>query len=233
MRAEIDEDGIKKAYRNFLQNNERFYYITILIEVYAPDKKGLQEKVNEVKTLLAAYGMTRDDLIYEQQPSFLSVLPYTGSVMQHMRRNLPSSTAAALFPFSASSLVDPEGMPLGTTTDSGPVIIDFFKRDDSNANGNITIIGESGQGKSTLMKKIIEMCIVLGISVYFIDPEAEYCELIYKLGGTVIDCASGGFMINPLEIRTIATRGDDENLTKEEKAESQEAFKQVNPIISP
>ena len=180
MRAEIDEDGIKKAYRNFLQNNERFYYITILIEVYAPDKKGLQEKVNEVKTLLAAYGMTRDDLIYEQQPSFLSVLPYTGSVMQHMRRNLPSSTAAALFPFSASSLVDPEGNAAwhNGRRDSGPVIIDFFKRDDSNANGNITIIGESGQEKSTLMKKIIEMCIVLGISVYFIDPEAEYCELI-------------------------------------------------------
>lgn len=223
IKAEFEEDSIKKAYRDFLQNNERFYYVTVLVEVYAQNKDELLKKINEVKILLAAYGMTKDDLIYEQQSAFLSLIPWADNKLDYLHRNLPSSTAAALYPFSASSRCDPEGLFLGTTSDSGNIFIDFFRRDFKNTNGNITIIGESGQGKSTLMKKITEM-IAMGVSVFIIDPEDEYGELISKLGGTDIDCASGNFIINPLEIRRISTRnepiGDDEP----------QAFQEVNPF---
>jgi type IV secretory pathway VirB4 component len=228
IKAEFEEDSIKTAYRDFLQNNERFYYITILIEVYAHNKDELVNKVNEVKIMLAAYGITKDDLIYEQQQAFLSIIPFSVNQIGYLNRNLPSSTAAALYPFSASSRSDPEGLFLGTTTDSGNIFIDFFIRNIKNANGNISIIGESGQGKSSLMKKITEMLIAMGTSIFMIDPEEEYGELISKLGGTDIDCASGGFIINPLEIRRIATKGDDEDLTEDEKKAAPEAFREVN-----
>lgn len=228
IKAEFEENSIKQAYRNFLQNNEHFYYVTILIEVYAKDKDELLKKSNEVKIMLASYGITKDDMIYEQQQAFLSLLPYADNLIDYMRRNLPSSTAAALFPFSASTRCDTEGIYLGTTTDSGNVFIDFFRRDNNNTNGNISIIGESGQGKSTLMKKIIEMMIAMGVSVFVIDPEDEYSELISKLGGTDIDCASGNFIINPLEIRRISTKDVEEKLSEEEKKDSSAPFKEVN-----
>lgn len=228
LKAETEEDSIKQAYRNFLQDNERFYYVTILVEVYAQNKDDLIKKVNDVKTKLAAYGMSKDDMIYEQQQAYISMLPYADNQLKHMCRNLPSSTAAAFHPLSASSRTDSNGIYLGTTTDSGNMFIDFSKRDLKNTNGNIVIIGESGQGKSTLMKKIIEWLIVCGVSVYSIDPESEYNELIEKMGGTTIDCASGNFIINPLELRRISTKGDDEELTTEEKKTAPRAFKEVN-----
>jgi type IV secretory pathway VirB4 component len=230
IKATVEGDNIKTVYTDFLQNNEHFYYITILVEVYAPNKDELLNKVNEVKLLLAAYGITKDDLIYEQQQAFLSVFPCGDNLMSHMRRNFPSSTAAALYPCSASDRSDPHGGYLGTTTDNGNIFIDFFQRDTENANGNIVIIGESGQGKSTLMKKIIEFMIATGVAVYLIDPEGEYGELITKLGGTEIDCAAGTFITNPLEIRRIATSGDDEDLTEDEKKSAPQACREVNPF---
>lgn len=228
MKADIDAKNLRTAYDNFLRNNERFYHVTILIEVYASNRDELNDKVNDVKLKLAGYGITKDDLIYEQQQAFLSVFPCGDNLMRHMNRSLPSSTAAALYPYSASDRSDRHGFYLGTTTDSGNIFIDFWQRDKNNTNGNIVIIGESGQGKSTLMKKIIEMMIATGVSVFEIDPEDEYSELISKMGGTVIDCASGDFIINPLEIRQIATSGDDEDLTDDEKESAPQSFKEIN-----
>lgn len=230
IKAEFEEDSIKKAYRDFLQNNERFYYVTILIEVYAQNKDELLKKSNEVKILLAAFGITKDDLIYEQQQAFLSMIPWADNKIDYLHRNLPSSTAAALFPFSASNRCDSHGIYIGTTTDSGNIFIDLFKRDLKNTNGNISIIGESGQGKSTLMKKITEMLIAMGVSVFLIDPEDEYGELIEKLGGTDIDCACGNFIINPLEIRKISSKEVEDELKEDEKRDSPTAFKEINPF---
>ncbi|MBE6905012.1 MAG: DUF87 domain-containing protein [Ruminococcaceae bacterium] len=75
-------------------------------------------------------------------------------------------------------------------------------------NGNFSITGETGFGKSHLMKKILSQQIARGISCFSLDPEGEYDELYRNLGGTVINCASGKFLINPFEIRRLKTEDD-------------------------
>jgi len=77
--------------------------------------------------------------------------------------------------------------------------VDFDKRDDDKTNPCILILGNSGQGKSYLLKLILCNILESGKSVICLDPEHEYLDLAENLGGCFIDLMSGQYMINPLE----------------------------------
>lgn len=80
--------------------------------------------------------------------------------------------------------------------------MDFDKRDDDKTNANILILGNSGQGKSYLLKLILSNILASGKAAVCLDPEHEYVELCENLGGCFIDLMSGAHMINPLEPKT-------------------------------
>ena len=79
------------------------------------------------------------------------------------------------------------------------MLVDFDKRTEDKTNSNILILGNSGQGKSHLLKLLLCNHREAGKSVLVLDPESEYQELCANLGGTYIDMMSGEYMINPLE----------------------------------
>lgn len=63
----------------------------------------------------------------------------------------------------------------------------------------ILILGNSGQGKSYLLKLILTNLRESGKSLLCLDPESEYEELCASLGVCYIDFLSGEYTINPLE----------------------------------
>ena len=77
--------------------------------------------------------------------------------------------------------------------------MDFDRRDDDKTNSNILILGNSGQGKSFLMKLLLTNLRESGKSVISLDAEQEYEELTENLGGCYVDLMSGKYIINPLE----------------------------------
>lgn len=125
------------------------------------------------------------------------------------RNNLPSSSIAAMYMFSYSSHNDSNGMFLGRTEDGGYVFLDIWLRDLYRTNSSFVIIGEAGQGKSWLMKKIISMQAAMGTTLFVLDPEGEYKDLFRNLGGTVLNCAAGNFVINVFEVRSFKKKGDE------------------------
>ncbi|MEG2455894.1 MAG: ATP-binding protein, partial [Oscillospiraceae bacterium] len=70
-------------------------------------------------------------------------------------------------------------------------------------NGNLIATGESGQGKSTALKHIIETLFMAGVKVIIIDPEREFRDLCRNLGGSWLDAGGGNAKINPLQIRPV------------------------------
>ena len=79
------------------------------------------------------------------------------------------------------------------------MIVDFNRRTDDKTNANILILGNSGQGKSYLLKLILTNLREAGMRICALDPEMEYEELTKNLGGCFIDLMGGEFLINPLE----------------------------------
>lgn len=77
--------------------------------------------------------------------------------------------------------------------------MDFDRRAEDKTTSNILILGNSGQGKSYLLKLILTNLRESGKQLICLDPEAEYEELCAALGGCYIDFLSGEYTINPLE----------------------------------
>ena len=106
---------------------------------------------------------------------------------------------ANLYPLNYSGKTDKNGFYLGRDKYGSNVLVDFDRRTEDKTNSNILILGNSGQGKSHLMKLLLCNQREAGKSVLVLDPESEYYDLCSNLGGTYIDMMSGEFMINPLE----------------------------------
>ena len=114
-------------------------------------------------------------------------------------RVLPSSSVANLYPFNYSGKTDSRGFYLGRDKFGSNILVDFDKRDDDKTNPCILILGNSGQGKSYLLKLILCNILESGKNVICLDPEHEYVELAQNTGGCFVDLMSGEYMINPLE----------------------------------
>lgn len=209
MDAAQDSAAILNFYSEISRNQNTIYNVSVYIEIYGKTRAELDEAELQVKINLAGAGITYDQLKYEQKAGFQSVQPLGRDHFLLDSNNLPSKTAAALYPFSYSSLVHPHGMPLGRTGSGGPVYPDIFHRDDQITNGVFFISGAAGQGKSYLQKKIATFLSTRGCHCYLMDPENEYTEMTHGLGGVVIDCASGKHKINIFEVRRIKLADDD------------------------
>ena len=114
-------------------------------------------------------------------------------------RVLPASSVANLYPFNFSGKTDPNGIYIGRDKFGSNVLVDFDRRAEDKTTSNILILGNSGQGKSYLLKLILTNIREAGKSIICLDPENEYEEICSALGGCYIDFMSGKYMINPLE----------------------------------
>jgi energy-coupling factor transporter ATP-binding protein EcfA2 len=112
---------------------------------------------------------------------------------------LPASSVANLFPFNFSGKTDPNGLYIGRDKYGTNILVDFDRRTDDKTTSNILILGNSGQGKSYLLKLILTNIRESGKKIVCLDPEAEYEDLTKSLGGCYVDFMSGEYKINPLE----------------------------------
>jgi type IV secretory pathway VirB4 component len=104
-----------------------------------------------------------------------------------------------LFPLAYSGKTDPNGFYIGKDRFGTNILVDFDRRAADRTNANILILGNSGQGKSYLMKLLLTNLRAAGKTVIALDAEAEYRELCAALGGCYVDYSSGEYIINPLE----------------------------------
>ena len=185
------------------RNREPLLHCAVYIELTAHDLDSLKLLQTDVLTELVRSKLNVDRLMLRQREGFLAVGPAGRNVFgSQYERVLPASSVANLYPFNYSGKTDAHGFYLGRDKFGSNIIVDFDKRDDDKTNANILILGNSGQGKSYLLKLILCNILESGKSAVCLDPEHEYVELCENLGGCFIDLMSGQHMINPLEPKT-------------------------------
>lgn len=185
------------------RNREPLLHCAVYIELTAHDPDSLKLLQTDVLTELVRSKLNVDRLMLRQQQGFQAVGPSGWNVFgAQFERVLPASSVANLYPFNYSGKTDAHGFYLGRDKFGSNIIVDFDKRDDDKTNANILILGNSGQGKSYLLKLILCNILESGKSVICLDPEHEYVDLAENLDGCFIDLMSGQYMINPLEPKT-------------------------------
>ena len=200
IRAQDNINDVVELLSELRRNKEPLLHTAVFIELKASTEDKLRELQSDVMMELTRSKITVDRLLLHQQEGFLSVLPCGYNAFgARFERILPASSTANLFPLNYSGKTDECGFYLGRDKYGSNVLVDFDRRTDDKTNSNILILGNSGQGKSYLMKLLLTNHRQAGKSIICLDVEGEYQELCENLGGTYIDMMSGEYMINPLE----------------------------------
>ena len=202
------------------RNREPLLHSAVYLELSATDMDKLKMLQTEVLTELIRSKLNVDKLLLRQKQGFVCVHPAGRNVfLDQFERVLPASSVANLFPFNYSGKTDPHGFYIGRDKFGSNVIVDFNRRAVDKTNANILILGNSGQGKSYLLKLIQTIFRESGMKVICLDPEHEYVELTENMGGCFVDLMSGEYIINVLEPKTWDENGSPED------AEAPEAFR--------
>lgn len=185
---------------NLRKNKEALLHCSVFIELKARSLDKLKELQSEISMELTRSKISVDRLTLRQKEGFLSVLPVGANQFgAQYERVLPASSVANLYPFNFSGKTDPHGLYIGRDKYGSNVLVDFDRRAEDKTTSNILILGNSGQGKSYLLKLILTNLRESGKTCICLDAESEYEELTRALGGCYIDFMSGEYTINPLE----------------------------------
>ena len=185
---------------NLRKNKEPLLHCSVFIELKAKSKQKLKELQTDIAMELTRSKIEVDRLTLRQKEGFLSVNPIGSNQFGLLyERVLPASSVANLFPFNFSGKTDPNGLYIGRDKYGTNILVDFDRRTEDKTTSNILILGNSGQGKSYLLKLILTNIRESGKKILCLDPEAEYEDLTNALGGCYIDFMSGKYKINPLE----------------------------------
>lgn len=207
------------------KNKEPLLHCAVYLELKAESMQKLRELQSDIIMELTRSKMSVDRLTLRQKEGFLSVLSCGANMFkEQFERVLPASSVANLYPFNYSGKTDPKGFFIGRDKYGTNILVDFDRRADDKTNANCLILGNSGQGKSFLMKLILTNLRESGKRIISLDPEAEYEELTKALGGCYIDFMSGEYIINPLEPKSFG------EADKEYDQFTPEAFRRVTRL---
>ena len=201
--AENNLKDVVQLIADLRRNKEPLLHTAVFIELKASDEEKLKVLQSDILMELTRSKIMVDKLILRQKEGMLSALPFGYNAFGTLfERVLPASAVANLYPLNYSGKTDEKGFYIGRDKFGTNILVDFDKRSDDKTNANVLILGNSGQGKSYLMKLVLTNMRESGKSIICLDPEAEYEDLTNNLGGTYLDLMSGEYMINPLEPKT-------------------------------
>jgi hypothetical protein len=201
------------------KTKQSLIHCAVFIELIGNSYKDLTELKQRVISFFARSKITYDKLELMQKEGFQSVM-LTGSnqFKSQFERILPSSSVANLYPFSYSGKTDSDGMFIGRDVNGSNIIVNFDRRSRDKTNGHILILGNTGEGKSHLLKLIITNFRQMGKKFFILDPDDEYKDLTIKLKGCYIDMMAGIYCINVLEPRlwTVDPKEDEQESAHED-----------------
>ena len=198
--AEANLQDVVTLVSSMHRNREPPLHCAVFLELTAPDYDALKLLQTDVLTELVRSKLNVDRLMLRQQEGFVSVMPAGRNAFgAQFERVLPASSVANLYPFNYSGKTDPHGFYIGKDKYGANILVDFDKRDDDKTSANILILGNSGQGKSYLLKLLLLNFLEAGKSVISLDVEHEQKDMCETVGGCFMDLMGGVYRINPLE----------------------------------
>lgn len=181
-------DDLKYAYeeaetllKKLRKNNEKMFNVTIGIMLSGNTLQELEENFITLSGVTRTYICQLQKMIFQQEEGMKQILPLGHNTLP-LRRTLTTESLGAFIPFTSQELIQDKGIYYSLNAVTKNLII-ADRKALNNANG--FVLGESGAGKSFIVKKEIVAKYLSDPNkfIFIIDPEGEYVDLIEQLGG--------------------------------------------------
>ena len=184
------------------QEKEPLIHCAVYADISAPDMEHLKTLRDTVSAQFVRSKISADPLRLRQREGFLSANLAGGSQLASFaERVLPARSVANLYPMNYSGKTDPQGFFVGRDRYGSNIIVDLDRRAPDKTNGSALILGNTGQGKSYLLKLLLCNLREAGKSILSLDSEHEMEDECLGVGGCFLDYLSGQYHINLLEPR--------------------------------
>lgn len=213
-----------------LNNKFGFLYIYTYILIQAESLELINRLEENVNRILMKVHMRGIIPYYRMADAYWSALPLNQNKLKDYTYQMSNTTAASsFFLFDDSEICDlsPNSIIEGTNKITNSIVSINYLDDRRTLNQNMVVVGTSGVGKTTYLKRKILNLIARGFNVYVIDPENEYTDIIEYFGGTVVHLSSiSDTKINPLEIFSEEVEDDESIKNMSDTARVENLIKQ-------
>ena len=164
--AEAKLQDVAALINTLRREQEPLLHCSVFLELSANSAEQLRTLRDQVNAMLLRAKLRADPLFLRQRDGFLSSNPAGHNVFgAFAERVLPASSVANLYPMSYSGKTDPCGFYLGNEKYGSNIIVDLDRRTGDKTNASALILGNSGQGKSYLLKFLLCNVLESGKSV--------------------------------------------------------------------
>ena len=198
--------NVERLRDELMQGTERFFRFGLYITLYGGTLKELDDATHKIEAILESQLVYAKPAILRMDQGFSSTIPL-GNDELDVGYNLNTSPLSTTFPFVSSELSSHEGILYGINRHNNSLILfDRFNME----NANMVIFAKSGAGKSYAVKLEILRSMMLGTSVFVIDPENEYRYLCNTVGGTFIPISlNSKYHLNPFDLPRVDEEKED------------------------
>lgn len=183
------------------QNYISIFGIQMIMNLYCNSLDQLNKESQLLDNSLKGRKIKLMPTYLQMDKGYKSALPFGRSWLPKNYRNFSSEGLTACFPFYNAEISHATGVFLGVNLQTAtPIYIDFYDRKILN-NGNMTVFGCAGSGKTFLVSLLTMRSALKQIRTVIIDPEGEYRTVTESLGGAVIVIApDSNAFVNPFDI---------------------------------
>ncbi len=194
--TQVQMEKAEKLIRKFASGEEKLFDFVCQVAVRAASLQELNEKTDTMRSKMSAREITMDAPASLMKDAFLTFVPM-GMRRSPFARRFTSSLMGASFPLTSYDMSSGGGILYGIGDDaSSLVMLDRFNQ----ANHNMAIVGQSGQGKSFFAKALLLRELARGVQAVVLDPEMEYKNMCEALGGQhIVFAPQSESAINPLD----------------------------------
>lgn len=182
-------DEAYKLLENLQTQNQRMFHCVLCVLIFGNTKEELDENQSLVAAAVRGRLSQLQIMKWQQEDGLKQILPMGHDILP-LKRTLTTESLSLFLPFTSQELNDRGGVYYSLNLVSQNMIR-INRKTLNNPNG--FILGESGSGKSFLVKKeLLSTFFTLpDEQIYIIDPEAEYSDIVTKLKGQVIKIGVG------------------------------------------
>jgi len=183
---------------------EKLFYVRKIFRIWGRTKEELDTNSRKFKEKCDERSIIVKILLMNQSEGYKSTMltPYIGSIPNKFKKNFSAMSLAGLLPDGLTDFNHPNGIPLGNILNTNaPFKYDSFIGSPALPNPMMLILGNSGAGKSVLMKLIMSRGSAMGEWSIGFDLEGELEKMVGRIGADYIDIRAGEKTgINPLDI---------------------------------